>query len=84
MIEIPSRYSVDQEDFDPDLGQRLVIALDGIDQYGRVHSYDIEAGTVTRCKRDDSGQAYVGPGTDDIAMETIHGVVSVTLKPEGQ
>lgn len=84
MTEIPPSYLVDQKDYDPALGSRLVVTVDGVDQRGRVAAYGIEAETLTRCKHDQRGCAYVAPGADKVAMETVHGVINVTLKAEGE
>ena len=47
----PIRYSVDQPDFDPEIGRKLVIRVDAIEQR-QVIEYDCEAGTVLRNKLD--------------------------------
>jgi len=80
-VAIPTRYSVFDEDFDWDLGHRLIISLDGVEQE-QVVAYDIEAGTVTRNKLNEAGEVYVDPVLEEVAKETVHGTVTVTLKPE--
>lgn len=78
MMDIPRRLSVHDDDYDPAAGATLVISLDGIDQHGRVTAYDIDAGTVTRCKHDAQGRVCVEG--DQIGMETVHGLVTVERK----
>lgn len=80
---IPVRGSVFDDDFDHELGRRLVISLDGAVQK-QVVAYDIEAGSITRNKLNDAGEAYVDPVLEEVAKETVHGTVTVTLKPEEQ
>lgn len=80
-VAIPTRYSVFDEDFDWDLGHRLVISLDGIVQ-DQVVAYDIEAGTVLKNKLNEAGEVYLDPVLEEVAKETVHGTVTVTLNPE--
>lgn len=80
MTDVPRRLSVDDEDYDPAVGARVVVLLDGIDQCGRCTGYDIDAGAVTRAKHDASGNAYVEDG--EFAVETVQGVVEVHWRRE--
>lgn len=75
MTEIPRRLSVHDEGYDPSIGMRLVVLLDGVDQRGRAEAYDLDAGTVTRAKHDAQGNVYCEG--DEIALETVHGIVEV-------
>jgi len=68
MVTIPRRLSIHDADYDPTLGQRLVVRLDGVDQHGRVEAYDLDAGTVTRAKVDADG-LFVIEGTPCVADE---------------
>ncbi len=85
-IEIPRQLSVDPDypgfpgniDDAMGLGRWLKITLDGVDQFGRVVAYDIAAGTITRFKYNDKGQAIVEG--EEIALETVSGEVVVEIK----
>lgn len=74
----PRRLSVHDADYDPAIGARVHVLLDGVDQRGRCEAYDADAGTVTRCKHDETGKAYVVG--DEIAMETVTGKVEVSWR----
>lgn len=75
MIDIPRRLSVTDADYDPCVGEGLIVLLDGVDQWGRAEGYDMDAGTVTRAKHDAQGRIYADG--DEIAMETVTGFVEV-------
>jgi hypothetical protein len=75
---VPRRLSVSDPDYDPSIGERLTVRLDGDDQHGRAEAYDLDAQTVTRCKHDAAGKIYLEG--EWIAMETVHGVVTVEWK----
>ena len=75
MIDIPRRLSVTDADYDPRVGEGLIVMLDGVDQWGRAEGYDIDGGTVTRAKHDAQGRIYADG--DEIAMETVTGFVEV-------
>lgn len=62
-----------------EIAQHMSIFLDGVEQRD-VISYDCNAGTVERCKTNADGDIYVEPGTDDVAVETLKGVVTVEWK----
>jgi len=68
MVTIPRRLSIHDADYDPSLGERLIVKLDGVDQHGRVQAYDLDAGTVTRAKLDADGR-WVIEGTPCVADE---------------
>ncbi|MES3096195.1 hypothetical protein [Sphingomonas aerolata] len=78
MIDIPRRLSVTDADYDPRVGEGLIVLLHGVDQWGRAEGYDIDAGTVTRAKHDASGRLVLEG--DEVAMETVAGRVEVTLR----
>ncbi|WP_159981903.1 MULTISPECIES: hypothetical protein [unclassified Novosphingobium] len=78
---IPAKGSVYDEDFDPELGRRLIISLDGVVQ-DQVVAYDIEAGVVTKHKVDAHGEVVVDREREEIVKVDVHGAVTVTLKPE--
>jgi len=75
---IPTKLSVDDPDYDPDLGARLVVSVNGVAQ-SHVTAYDIGAGHIYRFKDDKDGQIVAGkdgwPG-----LEIIKGDVAVTLR----
>lgn len=75
MTDVPRRLSTHDDDYDPRVGERLTVLLDGVDQRGRVEAYDLDAGTVTRAKHDAEGRIFVDG--DEIAMETVAGHVEV-------
>ncbi|TCP91878.1 hypothetical protein C8J42_103570 [Sphingomonas sp. PP-CE-1A-559] len=78
MSSPPRALSVHDADYDPAVGESIVVRLDGVDQHGRVEAYDVDAGTVTRCKLDARG--YTFAEDDEIARETVHGVVTAEFK----
>jgi hypothetical protein len=80
MVTIPRRLSVHDTDFDPTLGQRLVVKLDGVDQHGRVEAYDLDAGTVTRAKVDADGR-FVIEGTPCVPDERGKTKLDASGKP---
>lgn len=70
----PARYSIGQDDFDPEIGRRVLIRLDGIEQR-QVVEYDCAQGEVVSNKVDDKGIVQIdGEG---VARETLHGNVTV-------
>jgi len=79
MMNIPRRLDVNDADFDSHYIRRLVVLLDGEDQAGFATGYDLDAGTVTRAKKNERGEVYVDG--DAIAMETVSGKVEVSLTP---
>ncbi len=81
MLSIPRRLNVYDADFNPAYIGRLVVLLDGEDQAGFATGYDLDAGTVTRAKKNERGEVYVED--DEIAMETVAGKVEVSLTPNG-
>ena len=68
MVTIPRRLSIHDADYDPTLGEQLIVKLDGVDQHGRVQAYNLDAGTVTRAKLDADGR-WVIKGTPCAADE---------------
>lgn len=75
MTAPPRRLSTDDADYDPAVGARVLVFLDGVEQRRRCVAYDADAGTVTRAKLNEAGEIYcVG---DEIAMETVSGKVEV-------
>lgn len=73
----PVRYSVGQEDFDPEIGRRLRIFVDGVEQQ-EVVEYDCEAGTVLKNKLNDEGRAQPDPtDRNRVWRETVKGAVTV-------
>lgn len=78
---IPTRYATGDYDYDPEVGCRLIISLDGAVQ-DRVVAYDIEAGFVTKHKVDAHGEVVVDHEREEIVKVDVYGAVTVTLKPE--
>jgi hypothetical protein len=78
----PIRYSVGQDDFDPDIGRRLRICVDGVEQV-EVVEYDCAAGTVLRNALDAEGKAQANASKTEVLRETVHGTVTVEWEPEG-
>lgn len=76
----PRRLSVHDEGYDPAIGARLRVLLDGVSQDGRCEAYDIDAGTVIRCKLDEQGHIYAEG--DEVARETVTGKVEVSWRAE--
>lgn len=72
----PIRYSVGQNDFDPEIGRRLRIYVDGAEQK-QVIEYDCEAGTVVRFALDADGSVRLNAKRDDALRETVKGAVTV-------
>lgn len=81
MIDIPARYSVDQDDYDPDLGARLLIKLNGAEQ-DRVVEYDAEAGWVDRVETDAAGEIVIDQFRGTVSIERMSGLVEVGLRPD--
>lgn len=81
---IPAVLSINEGEpgYRPDwqyIGHDLDIFVDGVEQTSVV-SYDCNAGTVTRHKRD-ANDRYIVEG-DEIALEAITGTVEVLRKPK--
>jgi hypothetical protein len=72
----PRAYSVEQSDFNPEIGRRLRICVDGVEQK-EVVEYDCDAGTVLRNKLDAEGRVQVNPNRDEVWRETVCGKVTV-------
>lgn len=72
----PVRYSVSQDDFSYEIGRRLRIFVDGVEQE-HVVEYDCEAGTLLKNKLDDNGRHRLNEKRDEIVRETLRGVVTV-------
>lgn len=82
MTTIPRRLSTDDQGYDASVGAALRVSLDGEDQEGRCTGYDLDAQTVTRCLLDAAGHPMLNEAKDAIELETVHGVVEVTLLAE--
>ncbi|EJL23968.1 hypothetical protein [Novosphingobium sp. AP12] len=78
---IPTRYAVGDDDFDPEVGRRLIISLNGVLQ-DHVIAYDIEAGIVTKHKLDEAGEIIIDREREEIVKIDMHGAVTVVLNPE--
>jgi len=78
MPDAPIRYSVHDPDFNPRLGARLRICLDGIQQE-RVISYDIAKGMIVRHVVDEHGHPVINVERDAIQTEEVYGAVAVTI-----
>lgn len=82
MTVAPMRYSVSQPDFDPELGCRLIIRVNGT-ELKDVSAYDAEAGWVERLERDIEGKPVLLKARGEFAIERVKGAVAVDLLPEG-
>jgi hypothetical protein len=72
----PLRYSVSQKDFDYEVGRRLRVMVDGVEQQ-QVIEYDCGAGTVVKNKLDEHGRLMLNAARDDRMCETVTGTVTV-------
>lgn len=72
----PVRYAVGQPDFDPEIGRRLRVFVDAVEQK-QVVEYDCQEGTVLRNKLDDQGNAQLNEAKDEVLRETLTGNVTV-------
>lgn len=79
MTQPPRAYDVGQPDFDPAIGQRLEILLEG-NVVTQVLAYDCDKGTVTRNATDEQGNIRVNAARDAIETETLTGTVEVRFK----
>lgn len=77
----PVRYSVSMPHFDPEVGRRLMIKLDGVEQ-DKVIGYDAENGLLIRYVCDDGGDYKLNEARDDVLRETVEGTVTVEWKPD--
>lgn len=76
----PLRYAVSQDDFDPEIGSRLRIFLDGVEQR-EVIEYDCDAGTLLRNKLNAEGNVQIDPTQpDQVWTEHLTGTVTVEWK----
>ena len=70
----PTRLSVDDEDYDHDIGLRIRVMLDG-EEANEVVAYDIERGIVTTYAKDEEGQLLIE--NEEYVLEDRHGDVTV-------
>jgi hypothetical protein len=75
----PRAYSIGQPDFNPEIGRRLRICVDGIEQR-EVVEYDCDAGTVLKNKLGHDGRPMLNDARDAVARETVRGTVTVEWK----
>lgn len=75
------RYSVSQPDYTVEVGARLRIFVDGVEQE-QVVEYDCEAGTVLKNTTGQDGRPMLNAKRDAILRETVRGVVTVEWKPD--
>lgn len=75
----PRAYSIGQADFDPEIGRRLRISVDGVEQK-EVVEYDCDAGTVLKNKLGADGRPMLNDERDDVLRETVRGLVTVEWK----
>jgi hypothetical protein len=61
-MTVPRRYSANQHDFDPELGRRLRISLDG-HIVSDVIEYDMDEGWVKFVPRDKEGNRQISDDT---------------------
>jgi hypothetical protein len=58
---------------------KIIVCLDGIEQQ-HVQSYDIDAGEIVRCAKNERGEHFTIDG-NIIATETVKGEVTVRYDP---
>ncbi len=78
-IHPPRRYSVGDADYDPAIGARLEVFLDGVAR-GEVVAYDIDARTLTRHATDEQGNVIIDRAVNALKCETLTGDVAVVWK----
>lgn len=76
MTTAPLRYSIAAPDYDPALGNRLVITVDG-DHFRDVAAYDVIAGWVDTAAHDDNGVIMEKDG--QFCVRRYHGKVVAVL-----
>jgi hypothetical protein len=72
----PVRYAVGQPDYDPSVGMRLVVCLDG-EEAKEVVAYDCEAGWILQHRRDKAGQFVIDRAHECIASVRTEGKITV-------
>ncbi|MDR6851047.1 hypothetical protein J2Y54_000540 [Sphingomonas sp. BE123] len=75
----PRAYDIGQPDYDPAIGHRLAICLDG-ELQSDVFAFDANAGWVRRNARDGSGNLIIDRDPDRVRTETVAGTVTVEWK----
>lgn len=75
----PRRLSITDASYDPSVGFRLQIFLDGIEQ-DLATGYDLDADTVTRYKADRNGDPLKDRKTGQLIRETKSGEIEVSWK----
>ena len=78
MSDIPRQYGVGMACFDPEIGRRIRVKVDGR-PVSMVIAYDLDAGQVLRCKTDAEGQPVLDVERDVIERELLTGTVTATL-----
>lgn len=81
MTEAPAAYSVDDACFDPAIGARLDITLDG-KPVTKVIAYDTIKGQVLRLKTGEDGNLVLNAARDEVVREMLEGKVEATLRSE--
>lgn len=76
---IPESLSIADPSFRNFAG-RVTVTLDGEDVTNRCIGFDRAKGETILRRRDESGELFVDPGTDEIARETRTGKVEVKWK----
>lgn len=75
---IPHAYSVRQEDFDPDLGKKLMVRLNN-EPVTKCIAYDMDKGFVIRYKTDKDGRIILSEDKESAEEEILYGEVTVEL-----
>ena len=78
-MEAPRSYSVRDPAFEPEIGRRVEVRLDG-DLQRKVIAYDCDAGTLTRYALDEAGKIKINREKREAVEETVAGVVEVRLR----
>jgi hypothetical protein len=75
----PRRYSVNRPGFDPSIGKRVKVLLDGIEQ-SLVVEYDCALGLVDRFVTDADGQIQLTADRKHARRELLRGEVTIEWK----
>jgi hypothetical protein len=75
----PTHYSVWQPDYTVEIGARLRIFVDGVEQQ-QVVEYDCRAGTVVKNATDQDGHPMLNAKRDAVLRAIVRGLVTVEWK----
>lgn len=79
-MQLPRKLDARDDAAQPFLSNgTIAVFLDGIEQQ-RVQSYDMDAGEIVRCMKNEKGEVFTIDG-EIIATETVKGEVTVRYDP---